>query len=146
MDGVLKCSDATSPYSCSWDTNTSTNGSHTATATAFDAAGNSAADPNAVTVSNTTSDTTAPSVRFVSPVNGAMVTGRVTVSVSATDNVGVVKTELYIDSSLQQTSSSGSLTYLWNSRNSLGPHTLTAKSYDAAGKIGTASISVTAVK
>jgi hypothetical protein len=54
VDGTLKCSDTTSPYGCSWDTAGSTSGSHTASASAFDAAGNTATDSNAVTVSNLT--------------------------------------------------------------------------------------------
>jgi beta-lactamase superfamily II metal-dependent hydrolase len=53
LDGVLKSTDTTSPYSWSWDTTTATNGSHTLTTKAYDAAlnvGTSAAV--GVTVSN----------------------------------------------------------------------------------------------
>jgi len=55
LDGVLKSTDTTSPYSWSWDTTTATNGSHTLTSKAYDAAlnvGTSAAV--GVTVSNGT--------------------------------------------------------------------------------------------
>jgi len=53
LDGVLKSTDTTSPYSWSWDTTTATNGSHSLTSKAYDAAlnvGTSAAV--GVTVSN----------------------------------------------------------------------------------------------
>lgn len=53
LDGVLKSTDTTSPYAWSWDTTTATNGSHSLTSKAYDAAlnvGTSAAVP--VTVSN----------------------------------------------------------------------------------------------
>lgn len=53
LDGVLKSTDTTSPYAWSWDTTTATNGSHSLTSKAYDAAlnvGTSAAV--GVTVSN----------------------------------------------------------------------------------------------
>ena len=40
VDGVLKTSTTTAPYTFSWDTTTVTDGSHTLTAKAYDAAGN----------------------------------------------------------------------------------------------------------
>ena len=42
VDGVLKCTDATAPYTCSWNTKKVSPGSHTITATAWDKAGNMA--------------------------------------------------------------------------------------------------------
>ena len=55
LDGAnLGAEVATSPYSTSWDTRTATNGTHTLTAVARDAAGNSTPSaPVTVTVSNT---------------------------------------------------------------------------------------------
>jgi beta-lactamase superfamily II metal-dependent hydrolase len=55
LDGALKATDTTSPYSWSWDTTTATNGTHSLTSKAYDAAlntGTSAAV--SVTVSNGT--------------------------------------------------------------------------------------------
>lgn len=55
--------DTTSPYSVSWNTTTVANGSHTLTAVARDAAGNSATSAGvSVTVNNIIPDTTPPSV------------------------------------------------------------------------------------
>ena len=53
LDGALKSTDTTSPYSWSWDTTTATNGSHSLTSKAYDAAGNTGTSPAvSVTVSN----------------------------------------------------------------------------------------------
>jgi YD repeat-containing protein len=53
LDGVLLApEDTASPYTMAWDTTTATNGSHTLTAVAWDAAGNSATATRTVTVAN----------------------------------------------------------------------------------------------
>ncbi len=52
VDGALKYTDYSAPYSFNWDTTTATDGTHTVSAVAFDAAGNSATDSVSVTVSN----------------------------------------------------------------------------------------------
>jgi hypothetical protein len=55
VDGALKATDTTSPYSATLDSTTLTNGSHTLTAKAYDAAGNNATSNGvAFTVSNGT--------------------------------------------------------------------------------------------
>jgi len=58
VDGVLKGSDASSPYAITLDSTTLTNASHTLTAKAYDAAGNNATSAGlAFTVNNSTSTT-----------------------------------------------------------------------------------------
>jgi len=53
LDGALKSTDTTSPYSWSWDTTTATNGSHSLTSKAYDAALNvGTSTAVSVTVSN----------------------------------------------------------------------------------------------
>src|SRR5439155_14852369 len=84
-----------SPYSTSWDTTTATNGSHTLTAIARDAAGNTTTSAAVtVTVSN---DTTPPAVSISAPAANATVSGSATVSATATDNVGVVGVQFKLD-------------------------------------------------
>jgi outer membrane protein assembly factor BamB len=73
IDGAaLGAPDTTSPYATAWDTTAATNGSHTLTAVARDAAGNSAASsPVTVTVSNGSGGATfAPGDLLVSIVDG----------------------------------------------------------------------------
>jgi thermitase len=85
-----------------------------------------------------TGDTTAPSIIITSPADGSAVPGVVSVSVSATDNVGVVKVELYVDGSLYGTSTKSPFAIKWNTRKaSRGTHTLESRAYDAAGNVGT---------
>ena len=85
-------------------------------------------------------DTTPPSTSISSPVNGATVSGTVTVSASATDNVGVTKMELYIDGTLAVSATSGPISYSWiTTLAANGSHNLNTKAYDGAGNVGTSS-------
>jgi hypothetical protein len=48
VDGVLRCTGTSAPYTCNWNTKKSASGSHTIATTAWDAAGNSASASVAV--------------------------------------------------------------------------------------------------
>ena len=61
VDGVLKLSDTTSPYSQLWDSTSVVNGSHTLAAVIFDVAGNSITSSVSVNVQNSVA--TAPARR-----------------------------------------------------------------------------------
>ncbi len=127
-----------------WNTVPLVDGPVTLTATATDAAGNAAtSSPVTVTIAN--ADTTAPSVAFLSPANGATVKGTVTATVTATDNVGVTKVGIYAGTRLVgwATPQSGSAwTLTFNTKTSVTPngvYVLTAKATDAAGNTGTSA-------
>jgi hypothetical protein len=61
----------------------------------------------------------------------------VSVQVNATDNVAVVKVELYLDGVLKSASTTAPFSMNWNSRKATsGAHTLQCKAYDAAGNVG----------
>jgi len=97
----------------------------------------------AAVATTTPADTTAPVASINSPAHGATLSGSVDVKVSATDNVGVTRIELYIGGVLYGQSSSASATFTWNTANSLdGTYTLEARAYDAANNVGTTAISV----
>jgi hypothetical protein len=133
VDGVLFGGDNTAPYSFSWDTRSLSNGTHTLTATAQDAAGNSRGASVSVTVANA-GDTTAPTITITSPVAGSTVSGNVSVVVSTSDNVSVVRVELYVDGQLKATTTSAPFTSRWNTRReSNGAHILQCRAYDTAG-------------
>ena len=142
LDGANLGSEVTSaPYTISWDSTAVSNGSHSLTAIARDAAGNrGSANPITVTVSNQT-DTTPPTVRMTAPANGATVSGTVTVSANASDNVGVVGVQFELDGApLGAEITSAPYTMSWDSTTaSNGGHSLTAIARDAAGNRGTAS-------
>jgi thermitase len=86
-------------------------------------------------------DTSPPTVSITSPVNGATVGGKnVTVVMSALDNFGVSKTELYVDGTLVARSISSSYSYYWDSRTvTNGTHVLTARAYDGTGNVGSSA-------
>jgi hypothetical protein len=117
-------------------------GNHTLTARAVDASGNAAS--TAVTIS-ISADSTPPSVSITSPLSGSTLSGQVTVSGRASDDVGVAQVALSVDggaylvaagtSSWSSVISTGSL--------SPGAHTLAARATDSAGNTSTASETVT---
>jgi hypothetical protein len=79
-------------------------------------------------------DTVAPVVSITSPADGQRISRTVSVMVSASDNVGVTRVELYVDGTLRATSTTAPFTTRWNARRaSAGAHTLRVKAYDAAG-------------
>ena len=140
VDGNLLGSDTTSPYSFFWDTTQAGNGSHNLVAKAIDGAGNIGTSATvSVYVQNTTSDTTPPVVSIIGVVTNPTA-GKLTVSVSATDTVGVTKVELYLDGALVGTDTTSPYDFTVNTRKlSAGTHTLQAKAYDAAGNVGVSS-------
>ncbi|MDL2341839.1 MAG: Ig-like domain-containing protein [Patescibacteria group bacterium] len=94
----------------------------------------------AVTAATPTSpiDSSAPTVTVSAPLNGTTVSGTTTVQANVSDNVGVTKTEFYVDGALAQ---SGTATaFSWNTTTkSNGSHTVQAKAYDAANNVGTSA-------
>lgn len=142
IDGTLIAQGTSGSISSSWDTRTKTDGSHTIQVRAYDAANNTGSATISVSVSNsTTADSTAPSVAITSPKDGATVSGTVKVYVSATDNVGVTKVQLYLDGVLFGSSTSSLAVLSWNTRRAAyGSHKLQAYAYDAAGNIGGSSL------
>jgi predicted dehydrogenase len=108
---------------------------------AFDAAGNSGnSDVVAVTVDNTISDTTPPEVSIVSPVGGEFVAGTISVSVSASDDIGVTAVELYLDGGFLSVDNTAPFSFTWDTtRTADGTHTLQARAYDAAGNVASSA-------
>ncbi len=149
VDGAnFGAEDTSSPYTASWNTTSFSNGSHTVTATARDAAGNVASSTVTVTVSNqgVPTDTTPPIVAVSAPAGGATVSGTTTVSATASDNVGVVGVQFKLDgANLGAEDTSAPYSTPWNTTSSAnGPHTLTAVARDAAGNSTTsAAVNVT---
>ena len=85
-------------------------------------------------------DATPPSTFIASPADGSRVNGVASVLVSATDNVAVVKVELYVDGELQGSSVASPFSIKWNTRKAAkGAHTLVSKAYDEAGNVGNSS-------
>lgn len=148
LDGVnLGGKDTTAPFSIAWDTTTATAGSHTLAAIAKDAAGNVTTSAGVtVTVVLPPPDVTVPSVSITAPAAGATVSGTISVTGSATDNVGVTSVQFKLDgSNLGTADSSAPYSVSWNTTGATnGSHTITAVARDAAGNQTTsAAVSVT---
>jgi len=85
------------------------------------------------------SDTTPPTVAITAPANNATVSGSVTVSVSASDNVGVAGVQFKLDgANLGAEVTTAPYNISWNTASTAnGSHTLTAVGRDAAGNQAT---------
>jgi hypothetical protein len=90
----------------------------------------------------------APTVSISYPANKASVGGTVSVTASASDNVGITKVEFYLNGALQATDTSSPYLYSWNTSSlAAGSYTVMAKAYDAALNVGqSTNVSVTIVK
>ncbi len=143
LDGTALGSEATAtPYSVSWNTTTVANASHTLTAVARDAAGNrTTSGAIQVTVNNGVPDTTSPTVAIIAPTNGATVSGTTQVTATASDNVGVVGLQLYLDgAALGAEGTAAAYSVSWDTTAAAnGSHTLTAVARDAAGNRATSA-------
>jgi hypothetical protein len=134
-----------------WQQATATvTGGHSVTLTLSNHDDNYSADPtytlyDDVAIATGSTDTTPPVTSVTAPAQGATVSGTVTVSATASDNVGVTKLEIYADGALLGSGTSSPLSVPWNTAAvANGSHALTSKAYDAAGNVGTsATVSVT---
>jgi subtilisin family serine protease len=138
QDGQLIGTKTSAPYTFNWNTDAVSEGSHTLSSRALDAAGNTGnSAPVTVTVKH---DIISPTTSIASPTNGQTVTGVVSVQVNAQDNVGVTKVELYQDNNLIGTKTTAPYTFNWDTDAiTNGSHTLVSKAYDASGNTGSSS-------
>jgi hypothetical protein len=89
----------------------------------------------------TLSDTTSPTVTVMAPVAGTTVTGAVTVSGNATDNVGVAGVQFKLDgANLGAEATTPPYAVTWNTTTTTdGAHVLTAVARDPAGNTATSA-------
>jgi hypothetical protein len=143
VGATLLCNSYAPTYSCGWVSSTSPNGSQTLTARAYDAAGNSTTSaPVTITLSN---DKTPPTVALLSPPAGSTLTATVSLTASATDDVGMSRVQYYVDGALigvgNDPTSNFALTWTPNAV-SAGSHTLSATAYDTSGNTASTSEAV----
>jgi hypothetical protein len=85
-----------------------------------------------------------PTVSVSSPASGVTITGAVTFSASASDDIGLSKVGFYIDSTLIIEDSATPYSLSLNSTSyGNGAHTLKARAYDSIGQIADSTISIT---
>ncbi len=143
VDGTLLATDTTSPYTHTWDSTASVDGTHTLMARAYDQRDNVG---TSTSVQVTLDNKTPPSVVLTEPGAGSTVNGTVTLLATASDASGVSRVEFYVDGTLLGTDTTAPFysstwdTLPWAN----GSHTLTARAYDVHGTMSTSpSVSVT---
>jgi hypothetical protein len=110
--------------------------------TAYNTAGQESSFSNVVHVS----EMSPPAVAIVSPGNSVSVSGTVSISVNASDNVGVVKVEYYVNGELKYADTSYPYLFSWDTSTlAPGAYTLMAKAYDAAGNVSQSATSTVTV-
>lgn len=91
-----------------------------------------------------TTDTVVPTVNITAPADTATLVGTTTVSVSATDAVGIAHVDLFINGVFTGTQSSAPYEFVWDTTTyPNGSTILDAVAYDAAGNHATSTITVT---
>jgi hypothetical protein len=86
-------------------------------------------------------DATAPTTSLTNPLAGAIVTGAVTISAAASDNIGVNRVDLLVDGAVQATAGAAPYNFSWDTRAAaVGNHTLQTVAYDAAGNKGSSTV------
>ncbi len=130
-------------FNYNWNTALATNGAHSLTAVARDAAGNFRTS-TAVSVTVNNPDTQPPSVSITSPAAGA-VAGTISINANASDNVAVAGVQFKIDNvNLGAEDTSAPYTIQWNTAGVTdGSHTISAVVRDGAGLTATAAVNVT---
>ena len=85
-------------------------------------------------------DTTPPSVSITNPVNGSTVTGTVSITANASDNVSVDHLDYIIDGVVVSSETDGFNSYNWYTGNfSNGSHTIAVRAVDPSGNATTTS-------
>ncbi|NOK32463.1 Ig-like domain-containing protein [Corallococcus exercitus] len=136
INNTLVGSDTSAPFEASWDSFSVPNGSVTWMVRVYDAVGNARASSVNLNVRN---DYAAPTVNLIAPVEGKTVGGWVSVVANASDDIRVTQVEFYLDDTvLLGTSFQSQFGIPWDAKTAPpGLHTLTARAYDASGKVTT---------
>ena len=104
--------------------------------TAYNASGTESSYSNIATIA----EAVPPTVAITAPASNATVSGTVSVTASAADNVAVTKVEFYLNGVLKSSDTSTPYLYSLSSTTlAVGTNTLMAKAYDAAGNVGQSS-------
>ena len=90
-------------------------------------------------------DVSNPTVRVTAPADGANVSGTITISASASDDVRVEKVDFFVDGVLKAVDRTASYSYSWNSASvPAGTHEIQARAYDIDGnRVSSTTITVT---
>lgn len=132
QDGVVKATMAGMPgvasYNFTWDTRVLGNRSYNLSLRATDNAGNVQTSVRSLIVDNQL-----PSSTLLSPTNGAVVSGNVTLSAAASDSQAMQQVIFEIDGVATYFVGASPYTRTWDTTGKSGTHTIVAIAYDRAG-------------
>ncbi|HET9098063.1 MAG TPA: Ig-like domain-containing protein [Candidatus Saccharimonadales bacterium] len=144
VDGTNVGTVTTSPYSLSWNSLLSQNGSHTITAVAYDTTGNAYTSPNIiVNVANISTKTNPLAAKFISPTNGSTVSGSVPVSLSVSGGTGGNTLQLILNGNVLTNLSTSPYDFQWDTSSlTPGSYSLQALAGDSSGDSASAVVGV----
>ena len=151
LDGANLGAEATvAPYTVAWDTTGATNGSHSLTATARDAAGNTATSAAIAVTVNNVQDTTAPSIPANLAATAASTTQINLTWNASTDSVGVTGYRVFRCqgagcSATVQVATPTATSYSDTALSPSTAYTYTVSAFDAAGNVSAKSAPASAV-
>ena len=139
-NGNLVASPAGTSYS---DTGLAAGVTYTYAVSAFDAAGNNSAQSAPVSASTYGTDSTPPSVSITYPAANSVIAKKsaLTITASASDNVGVAKVQFYVNTKLSCTDYAAPYSCGWRVPNSTGQvYSLQARAFDSSGNQSASAI------
>lgn len=147
INGMLFAIDSEPPYEFYWDTTKCADGTYTLFTRAYDLSNNvgESKQIKATILNSQYASTINPiKIQITSPLDGATVSGRTYIGVSASSNSRIKTIQIYIDDKLVSTvRNKSSCQYLWNTKlYKNGQHTIKVKVYDALGNFAEISITV----
>ena len=132
---------STGYWEATWNSTSVADGSHTITAKATDTIEQTSTDSITVSVDNVDDP---PTVEITSPVDGATVSGTITIEASAGDDRGVSKVDFYINDTLLATDDTEPYNASWDTTTVAdGAYNITAIATDTAGQTASDTNGVT---
>lgn len=141
INGILSQEDTTVPYTFSVDDTILNSGANQIEARAFDSSDNTASDQ--ITVNILVTDTTAPTITIINPIDGQTISGKTKITVLASDESGIDTVKIFVDGTLKTTLSGSTFDYTWNPKGiSGGTHTISSIATDNNGNSSQTSVDI----
>src|SRR3989339_2070694 len=143
IDNVIVSTDTASPYAYILDTTQYSNGTHTIKVVATDTIGQTTIAQVTITIDNIASDNP-PQVTITSPTNNSVVSGIITINVTATDDNGIGKVCFYMNNVIKSTDTTSPYAYsLDTTQYTNGTHIIKVVATDTNSQTATTQITIT---
>ncbi len=147
VNQILQETKTTGPYDFNWDTTSLPASSHILKAVSYDTSNNMNSKEISVNVIDSSADTLAPIVLILNPTDDVLVNGKVPISISATDESGINKVNIFADGKLVKTLTSSPYDFTLKLKgNSGGQLTIMAEAFDNYGNSANDSVTVSIEK